>query len=86
LLVLGTAFELHITSIAIRLYFLVIPLFAWIFSVWGLVAVGPLYMWLVVRMEDVGWLKGELDKHFGAGGGAEALEAETTRSTVSFPL
>lgn len=68
-----------IFPLAIRLYFLVIPLFAWIFSVWGLVVVGPLYMWLAVRMEDVGWLKGELEQHLTRIDGAKVGDA-------NFPL
>jgi hypothetical protein len=46
---------------ALRLYFLVIPLFAWIFSVWALVAVAPLYVYVVYHFEDISFLQDDLD-------------------------
>ncbi len=40
----------------LRLNFLIIPLFAWIFSVWALLAAGPVYIIMVLKLEDISFL------------------------------
>jgi hypothetical protein len=47
--------------LALRLYYFLIPLFAWIFSVWVLAAVGLFYLLLVHRLEDISFMEKEID-------------------------
>jgi hypothetical protein len=34
-------------SVAIRMYFLTIPVFAWVFTEWCLLAFTPIYLWII---------------------------------------
>ena len=54
-------FNSFFSRTALRLYFLIIPLFAWIFSVWALVAVAPLYVYVIHHFEDITFLQDDLD-------------------------
>ncbi|CAM9312411.1 unnamed protein product [Scytosiphon promiscuus] len=48
-------------SLGIRLYFGTIPVFAWLFTAWALLAVTPLYVYMVRGLEDAGFVQVELD-------------------------
>lgn len=64
---------------AIRLYFLLVPLFAWIFSVWALLVVGVAYFFLIHRMEDIGFMEKEIDDILDIGGEGSELESGMRR-------
>ncbi|CAN0230495.1 unnamed protein product [Hapterophycus canaliculatus] len=49
-------------SLGIRLYFGTIPVFAWIFSPWALLAVTPLYLYMVRGLENAGFVKVEMEE------------------------
>lgn len=57
-----------------RAYFLLIPTFAWLVSAWVMLAVCPLYLFLINQYEDVSWLQPELDKLFKDNGDEEEGE------------
>ena len=47
-----------------RLYFVVIPVFAWCVTSWLLLPVTPLYLFLVSQYDDLGWLQDDIDQMF----------------------
>jgi len=47
-------------SVGIRMYFLTIPIFAWIFGQWVLVGVTPLYLLLIHSLESSKFMDNEL--------------------------
>ncbi|CAM9576254.1 unnamed protein product [Ectocarpus sp. 4 AP-2014] len=49
-------------SLGIRLYFGTIPVFAWIFTPWALLAVTPVYVYMVRGLENTGFVKDEMDQ------------------------
>ncbi|CAM9717526.1 unnamed protein product [Ectocarpus fasciculatus] len=49
-------------SLGIRLYFGTIPVFAWIFTPWALLAVTPVYVYMVRGLENAGFVKDEMDQ------------------------
>ncbi|CAM9200362.1 unnamed protein product [Ectocarpus sp. 12 AP-2014] len=49
-------------SLGIRLYFGTIPVFAWIFTPWALLAVTPVYVYMVRGLENAGFVKDEIDQ------------------------
>eukprot|EP00752_Nemacystus_decipiens_P017140 g15355.t1 len=49
-------------SLGIRLYFGTIPVFAWIFTSWALLAVTPVYVFMVRGLENAGFVQEELDE------------------------
>eukprot|EP00903_Cladosiphon_okamuranus_P006823 g6648.t1 len=49
-------------SLGIRLYFGTIPVFAWIFTSWALLAVTPGYVFMVRGLENAGFVQDELDE------------------------
>ena len=51
-----------ILRIGLRLYFLTIPLFAWVISVYALLAVCPIYLYAVHGYEDLTWLAQECEE------------------------
>jgi uncharacterized membrane protein len=48
----------------LRLYFIIIPLFAWMINSYALIVVTPIYLWLVEDYEDLSFLEGELEKMY----------------------
>ena len=51
-------------SSGLRLYFLLIPAFCWVLSCWLMVAITPIYLYLVTQYDDLGWLQDDIDKLF----------------------
>ncbi|CAM9323749.1 unnamed protein product [Ectocarpus sp. 12 AP-2014] len=49
-------------SLGIRLFFGTIPVFAWIFTSWALLAVTPVYAYMVKGLENAGFVQDELDE------------------------
>eukprot|EP00752_Nemacystus_decipiens_P004671 g4259.t1 len=49
-------------SLGIRLYFGTIPVFAWIFTPWALLAVTPVYVYMVRGLENAGFVKAEMEE------------------------
>ncbi|CAB1102130.1 unnamed protein product [Ectocarpus sp. CCAP 1310/34] len=49
-------------SLGIRLFFGTIPVFAWIFTSWALLAVTPVYAYMVRGLENAGFVQDELDE------------------------
>lgn len=69
----------------VRMYFLFIPAFAWLVNCWVMLAVFPIYLFLVRQYDDLSWLQGDIDKLFkktdggrggGGGGDVKAIEQE----------
>lgn len=61
-------------SLGMRLYFGTIPVFAWIFHSWALLAVTPMYLYMVWGLEDAGFVKDDIE------------ESEKQRTALSAPL
>lgn len=51
-------------SCGLRLYFLLIPAFCWVLSCWLMLAIAPIYLYLVTQYDDLGWLQHDIDKLF----------------------
>ncbi|CAM9697558.1 unnamed protein product [Pylaiella littoralis] len=49
-------------SLGIRLYFGTIPVFAWIFTAWALLAVTPVYVFMVRGLENAGFVQAEMNE------------------------
>eukprot|EP00904_Undaria_pinnatifida_P009174 jgi/Undpi1/5387/HiC_scaffold_2.g00668.m1 len=49
-------------SLGIRLYFGTIPVFAWIFTSWALLAVTPVYVYMVRGLENADFVKEDMDE------------------------
>ncbi|CAM9742923.1 unnamed protein product [Ascophyllum nodosum] len=49
-------------SLGIRLYFGTIPVFAWIFTSWALLAVTPLYLFMVHGLETADFVQADLEE------------------------
>lgn len=66
----------------LRLYFLSIPLFAWVFSEWALLVVCPLYLVLVRNFENLEWMREEI-RDFETSTPNITDEASTTPTTLA---
>lgn len=49
-------------STGIRMYYFCVPLFAWVFSPWALLAVAPIYMFMLRNFERLRWMQNEMDE------------------------
>ncbi|CAM9697700.1 unnamed protein product [Pylaiella littoralis] len=49
-------------SLGIRLFFGTIPVFAWMFTPWALLAVTPAYVYMVRGLENAGFVKDEMEE------------------------
>lgn len=47
-----------------RMFFLVIPSFSWLINCWVLLAMFPVYMFLIHQYEDVSWMQPTIDELF----------------------
>jgi len=69
-------------SSGVRLFFLMIPAFAWLVSCWVMLVACPLHMFLVNQYDDIQWLQGDIDLLFKKGGEQELpLLDRTGRAT-----
>ena len=44
------------------MYYFCVPLFAWVFSPWALLAVAPIYMFMLRNFERLRWMQNEMDE------------------------
>jgi len=49
-------------STGIRMYYFCVPVFAWVLSVWALLAVAPVYMYMLRNFERLRWMQSEMDE------------------------
>lgn len=59
-----------------RAYFLLIIAFAWLLGCWVMLAVLPLYLFLINQYEDVSWMQPDIDKLFSIEEGEPLIVAE----------
>jgi hypothetical protein len=60
-----------------RLYFLLVPLLAWVVSCWALLLAGPLHLYIVYAYDDLTWLQKDIDDMF------EPSDSNSSRSNSS---
>ena len=70
-------------SMGQRMFFLIIPAFAWVVSCWLLVVMCPLYVFLIHQYEDISWMKKDIDALFDT---KENEEGKGVQVEVELPL
>lgn len=64
-------------STAVRMYFLLIPCFAWLISCWLMILACPFYMFLISQYDDLSWLQADVDLLFKKAEEKEKAKDET---------
>ena len=51
-------------STGVRMHFLLIPAFCWVMSCWLMLAISPVYLYLITQYDDLSWLQEDIDQLF----------------------